>query len=227
MRPFLPIRFLNLLPLSHMFGQAMATFVPPMLPGRRASSPAATRPKTSSGRFAARRISVLVCVPKILEVLRDHVIRVCTRRRRPTRRAEMHWVAALVAVPARASGVRSEVLGVRRRRGAARSRARDVLGTSRVRRRPGLRADRNGADRDAEPSAARSQGRGRQTDRRRRDEDRRRRRDPGARRQRHARLLQRAGRDAAPRSRTAGSTPATSARSTTRASCTSAAARRR
>lgn len=32
-RPFFPIRFLNLLPLSHMFGQAMATFVPPMLRG--------------------------------------------------------------------------------------------------------------------------------------------------------------------------------------------------
>src|SRR6202023_887129 len=32
-RPFYPIRFLNLLPLSHMFGQAMATFIPPMLPG--------------------------------------------------------------------------------------------------------------------------------------------------------------------------------------------------
>ena len=31
--PFFPLRFLNLLPLSHMFGQAMATFVPPMLPG--------------------------------------------------------------------------------------------------------------------------------------------------------------------------------------------------
>ncbi|HYT76183.1 MAG TPA: AMP-binding protein, partial [Vicinamibacterales bacterium] len=30
-RPFRPIRFLNLLPLSHMFGQAMAAFVPPML----------------------------------------------------------------------------------------------------------------------------------------------------------------------------------------------------
>src|SRR5690349_15751267 len=28
-----PVRFLNLLPLSHMFGQAMATFVPPMLAG--------------------------------------------------------------------------------------------------------------------------------------------------------------------------------------------------
>ncbi|HEY7288377.1 MAG TPA: AMP-binding protein, partial [Vicinamibacterales bacterium] len=33
MGPFKPIRFLNLLPLSHMFGQAMATFVPPMLEG--------------------------------------------------------------------------------------------------------------------------------------------------------------------------------------------------
>src|SRR5688572_33379502 len=32
-RPFFPLRFLNLLPLSHMFGQAMATFVPPMLAG--------------------------------------------------------------------------------------------------------------------------------------------------------------------------------------------------
>ena len=32
-RPFHPIRFLNLLPLSHMFGQSMATFVPPMLRG--------------------------------------------------------------------------------------------------------------------------------------------------------------------------------------------------
>ena len=32
--PFSPLRFLNLLPLSHMFGQAMATFIPPMLPAR-------------------------------------------------------------------------------------------------------------------------------------------------------------------------------------------------
>ncbi|MGH9200762.1 MAG: AMP-binding protein, partial [Vicinamibacterales bacterium] len=32
-RPFFPLRFLNLLPLSHMFGQTMATFIPPMLPG--------------------------------------------------------------------------------------------------------------------------------------------------------------------------------------------------
>ena len=32
-RPFHPIRFLNLLPLSHMFGQSMATNIPPMIDG--------------------------------------------------------------------------------------------------------------------------------------------------------------------------------------------------
>ena len=31
--PFLPLRFLNLLPLSHMFGQSMATNIPPMVDG--------------------------------------------------------------------------------------------------------------------------------------------------------------------------------------------------
>ena len=74
-RPFLPISFLNLLPLSHMFGQAMATFVPPMLPGvvlfTRSFSP-----EDIVRQIHDRRVSVLVCVPKILEVLRDYVIRV-------------------------------------------------------------------------------------------------------------------------------------------------------
>ena len=32
--PFFPLRFLNLLPLSHMFGQAMATYIPPMIRGQ-------------------------------------------------------------------------------------------------------------------------------------------------------------------------------------------------
>ena len=32
-RPFHPLRFLNLLPLSHMFGQSMATNIPPMVAG--------------------------------------------------------------------------------------------------------------------------------------------------------------------------------------------------
>jgi long-chain acyl-CoA synthetase len=71
-RPFSPIRFLNLLPLSHMFGQAMATFVPPMLGGTvvfmRSLAPA-----DIVRQIRTRRISVLVSVPKILDVLREYV----------------------------------------------------------------------------------------------------------------------------------------------------------
>jgi long-chain acyl-CoA synthetase len=72
--PFFPLRFLNLLPLSHMFGQAMATFIPPMLPGvvvfMRGYSP-----EEIIRQIRGRRISVLVSVPKILEILRDYVLR--------------------------------------------------------------------------------------------------------------------------------------------------------
>ena len=74
-RPFLPIRFLNLLPLSHMFGQAMATFVPPMLPGVVVFT-RSYAPEDIVRQIHARRVSVLVCVPKILDVLREHVLRV-------------------------------------------------------------------------------------------------------------------------------------------------------
>jgi long-chain acyl-CoA synthetase len=73
-KPFFPIRFLNLLPLSHMFGQAMATHIPPMLPGvvvfMRGYNPAEIIHQIHS-----RRISVLVSVPKILEILREYVVR--------------------------------------------------------------------------------------------------------------------------------------------------------
>jgi long-chain acyl-CoA synthetase len=72
--PFAPIRFLNLLPLSHMFGQAMATFIPPMLPGlvvfMRGYNPAQI-----VEQIKTRRVSVLVSVPKILDVLREHAKR--------------------------------------------------------------------------------------------------------------------------------------------------------
>jgi long-chain acyl-CoA synthetase len=88
-RPFRPIRFLNLLPLSHMFGQAMATFVPPMLPGlvifTRSYSP-----DDIVRQIRERRVSVLVCVPKILEVLRDYIIRVAPEAAEPPPEG-MHW----------------------------------------------------------------------------------------------------------------------------------------
>src|SRR5688572_16521403 len=71
--PFLPIRFLNLLPLSHMFGQAMATFVPPLLSGVVVFN-RTFAPEEIVTQIRTRRISVLVSVPKILEVLRDYML---------------------------------------------------------------------------------------------------------------------------------------------------------
>jgi long-chain acyl-CoA synthetase len=73
-RPFRPIRFLNLLPLSHMFGQAMATFIPPMLGGVVVFM-RGYNPVDIAQQIRSRRISVLVSVPKILDVLREYVRR--------------------------------------------------------------------------------------------------------------------------------------------------------
>jgi long-chain acyl-CoA synthetase len=88
-RPFRPIRFLNLLPLSHMFGQTMATFVPPMLPGLVVFTRSYS-PDDIVRQIRERRISVLVCVPKILEVLRDYIVRVAPEAAVPPP-AGMHW----------------------------------------------------------------------------------------------------------------------------------------
>jgi long-chain acyl-CoA synthetase len=88
-RLFSPIRFLNLLPLSHMFGQAMATFVPPMLPGLVVFT-RSYAPQDIVRQIHDRRISVLVCVPKMLEVLREYVIRVAPEAAEPPP-AGTHW----------------------------------------------------------------------------------------------------------------------------------------
>jgi long-chain acyl-CoA synthetase len=88
-KPFLPIRFLNLLPLSHMFGQAMATFVPPMLPGVVVFT-RSFAPEDIIAQIKNRRISVLVSVPKILEVLKEHMLRVAPEAAEDPGR--MHWV---------------------------------------------------------------------------------------------------------------------------------------
>jgi long-chain acyl-CoA synthetase len=73
-RPFHPLRFLNLLPLSHMFGQSMATNIPPMVRGTVIFT-RSFNPHDILKLIKARRISVLVCVPKMLDVLREHAVR--------------------------------------------------------------------------------------------------------------------------------------------------------
>ena len=104
-RPFYPLRFLNLLPLSHMFGQAMATFIPPMLPGivifMRGYNPAEI-----VSQIKRRRVSVLVCVPKILDVLREHALRAAPEAA-PARLAE---AASNVPAATAAAGPRQHIV---------------------------------------------------------------------------------------------------------------------
>src|SRR3984957_8681753 len=89
-RPFAPIRFLNLLPLSHMFGQAMATFIPPMLPGVVVFMRGFT-PHEILRQIRTRRISVLASVPQILEILRTHLIQTFPELRQLTP-WKGHWL---------------------------------------------------------------------------------------------------------------------------------------
>jgi long-chain acyl-CoA synthetase len=89
-RLFAPIRFLNLLPLSHMFGQAMATFIPPMLHGTVVFT-RGYNPNEIIRQIRTRRVSVLVCVPKMLEVLRDHVVRLAPEAGEPVGPTR-HWL---------------------------------------------------------------------------------------------------------------------------------------
>lgn len=73
--PFKPIRFLNLLPLSHLFGQSMATNIPPLIDGTVVFM-RSFNPHDIVRRVREWRISVIVCVPKILDVLKEHAIRI-------------------------------------------------------------------------------------------------------------------------------------------------------
>ena len=87
-RPFHPIRFLNLLPLSHMFGQSMATFVPPMIAGTVVFSHGYS-PVEILRQIKTRRISVLVCVPEGAR----RAARACAAGGAPRRQAPIHSLA--------------------------------------------------------------------------------------------------------------------------------------
>jgi long-chain acyl-CoA synthetase len=84
MGPFQPIRFLNLLPLSHMFGQSMAAFIPAMIEGQVFFMPGSS-PRDAAHLIHRRRISVLVCVPQMLELLRDYVLQAVPEAAAPAR----------------------------------------------------------------------------------------------------------------------------------------------
>ena len=92
MGPFQPIRFLNLLPLSHMFGQSMAAFIPAMIEGQVFFMPGSS-PREAAHLIHRRRISVLVCVPQMLELLRDYVLQNVPSAGAPARSGKWyaHW----------------------------------------------------------------------------------------------------------------------------------------
>lgn len=69
-----PLRFLNLLPLSHVFGQFMGIFVPQLLGGE-VHFHDSLNPSEIIGAVKKQRISVVVTVPRLLDTLRDAVER--------------------------------------------------------------------------------------------------------------------------------------------------------
>ena len=69
-----PLRFLNLLPLSHVFGQFLGLFIPHVLGGT-VVFPNTLNPSEIIRAIKRERISVLVAVPRILESLQDKLER--------------------------------------------------------------------------------------------------------------------------------------------------------
>ena len=150
-RPFQPIRFLNLLPLSHMFGQAMATFVPPMLTGEVIFMRSYNPQEIVRENQDASRIGAGLGAEDARRAARARVADASrTRRRRDP--AKMHFtetaggnIATCIAHLDGSSGAPWSA----RRRSIPRSRS---IGDAWLPGDSGLRPHRDGADRHAESS---------------------------------------------------------------------------
>ena len=71
---FHPLRFLNLLPLSHVFGQMLGVFIPPLLAGTVIFLDS-LRPAEFMDTIRRERVSVVVAVPRFIESLQREVER--------------------------------------------------------------------------------------------------------------------------------------------------------
>lgn len=69
-----PIRFLNLLPLSHVFGQFLGMFLPPLLGGT-VIFQEELKPSEVLNTIRRERVSVLVSVPQVLQSLKQKIER--------------------------------------------------------------------------------------------------------------------------------------------------------
>lgn len=73
-RWFHPLRFVSLVPLSHVFGQFMTLFVPPLLGATVVFEPSAN-PAEIVRTTKRERATALVAVPRMLDALRDFLVR--------------------------------------------------------------------------------------------------------------------------------------------------------
>lgn len=73
-RVFHPLRFLHTLPLSHVFGQFMGLWVPPLLAAEVHFESRLDAPRLTQ-LIHQQRISVVAAVPRVLELLRSHITR--------------------------------------------------------------------------------------------------------------------------------------------------------
>ena len=71
---FHPLRFLNTLPLSHVFGQMLGVFIPPLLPGTVVFIDS-LKPTEVLEAIRRERVSVLVAVPRFIESLQREIER--------------------------------------------------------------------------------------------------------------------------------------------------------
>ena len=86
-RIFHPLRFLNLLPLSHVFGQMLGIFIPSFLAGTVVFIDS-LKPSGLIDVIRDERISVLVAVPRFIESLQREILRQFERDGRPKRFSE-------------------------------------------------------------------------------------------------------------------------------------------
>ncbi len=69
-----PVRFLNLVPLSHVFGQFMGMLIPPLL-GATVIFSDSLNPADIARTLKRERAMVLIAVPRLLETLKEKVLR--------------------------------------------------------------------------------------------------------------------------------------------------------
>ena len=85
-----PLRVLDLLPMSHLFGQVLAVFVIPLVPGSVVFL-SSNNPEEIARHIRAKKICALISVPKMLEVMRDFVLHRFPETKDASS-AQGHWI---------------------------------------------------------------------------------------------------------------------------------------